>query len=271
MGQDRGPAGGAIGDRSGAGDVRASGSAAAATGGTLILPGVINARGVGRLPWLYRAASLDGMPASGAQELAERGIGLVIDLRDGVERGTAGAGDAHGVRIARVPIYGDEVAGPPRTGSLDGLYRRILDEHGDRVAEAVGLIARSGTPVLVHCTAGKDRTGLIVAVALAATGFGDEEIIADYVLSEAEVRPARAALVADTLAALDLEDAEYDQAVQLHLASPAEAIAGALAHLRSEHGGAAAYLTARGLADDALDRLARLLGGRIDDRASAVR
>ncbi|MFP3381581.1 tyrosine-protein phosphatase, partial [Bacillus sp. SIMBA_069] len=53
--------------------------------------------------------------------------------------------------------------------------------HGTQLATAVRLIADSGEdPVLVHCTAGKDRTGLVVALALLAAGVDREDVVADY-------------------------------------------------------------------------------------------
>jgi protein-tyrosine phosphatase len=68
--------------------------------------------------------------------------------------------------------------------SLDGLYRFVIDERGSYVAAAVRhLCAPGALPALVHCSAGKDRTGLIVALVLAAAGVPDDVIAADYALS----------------------------------------------------------------------------------------
>jgi protein tyrosine/serine phosphatase len=61
----------------------------------------------------------------------------------------------------------------------------MLRTAGPVIAEALALIADpGGGPVLVHCTAGKDRTGVVVALVLGLLGVADDDIVADYALSE---------------------------------------------------------------------------------------
>ena len=71
--------------------------------------------------------------------------------------------------------------------SLDALYRRMVRDRSTAIAEVVGIVARSPGPVLVHCTAGKDRTGVVMAAILAAAGVARADIVADYVETAANM------------------------------------------------------------------------------------
>jgi protein-tyrosine phosphatase len=74
-----------------------------------------------------------------------------------------------------------------RDVTLAELYRSLIDDAGDRVvAAARGVLAAQ--PALVHCTVGKDRTGVVVALMLAAVGVEVDAVVADY------ARPNRAFL-----------------------------------------------------------------------------
>eukprot|EP00048_Salpingoeca_helianthica_P017398 m.237013 g.237013 ORF g.237013 m.237013 type:complete len:473 (+) comp20898_c0_seq1:47-1465(+) len=69
--------------------------------------------------------------------------------------------------------------------TLFDLNKHVLEKFGDRVCKTLKLIANpSRHPVLIHCAHGKDRTGLIAALVLSVAGATDEEIVADYVLSQ---------------------------------------------------------------------------------------
>ena len=63
---------------------------------------------------------------------------------------------------------------------MTGHYLGYLEDRPDQVVAAVRTIASSEGPVLVHCAAGKDRTGVVVALALSAVGVRPEAIVADY-------------------------------------------------------------------------------------------
>lgn len=135
---------------------------------------------------LFRSDALHALTALGRQSIADLGIGLVVDLRrdeETVEDPTV----LPGVKIVRAPIF---AAGQPsgiadRPFSLDAVYDAMVDDHGPQLVAAVTHIARSGrTPVLVHCTAGKDRTGLVVALTLLAAGVHRDDVAADFALTE---------------------------------------------------------------------------------------
>lgn len=214
-------------------------------------------------PWLYRSAALDALTPRGVEQLLAAGVQLVVDLREDGELAApdaAGHAAGHGIAVRRVPIYRTP-DGPPRTGSIEDVYRAVLSDRGPALAEAVAAVATSTGPVLVHCTAGKDRTGLVVALALRAAGLGEEEVVEDYVRSGPEVARHRAGVVATALAALALDEDEERDARRLHLDSPASAIQGALAQVAAR-GGAARYLLDSGLPAADLQLLRERFRGR---------
>lgn len=215
---------------------------------TIGIDGLFNARATSvRMPWLVRTGAPESVSAEGITTLHALGVSVIIDLREPSE---TGASD-HGIPVRSVRIYGAE---PPQTGRLEDVYEALLRERGRALASAVGLIADADGAALVHCTAGKDRTGLVVALARLAAGDSAEHVVADYVVSEPDVRSVREPHALSV--ARDLPAAERDETLRLHLASPREAIEHAL-HVIDEFGGADAYLTRNGLQDDQLAALRR--------------
>jgi protein-tyrosine phosphatase len=198
---------------------------------------------------MARAAALDGVGAGGSAQLAELGITRIVDLREPGERRTP----AHPVPVVAVPLY-NLPDGPPATGSLESIYDFLVQNRGVELTRAVAAIANAPGAVLVHCTAGKDRTGLVIALALLAAGHSDADVVADYALSTGVVRAARIEHVTGLLGALQLAPAAHDDALRLHLDSPAEAMEHALRTL-AELGGAIAYLTRHGLSSAELTAL----------------
>jgi protein-tyrosine phosphatase len=191
--------------------------------------------------WLARAATLDGVRATGSTQLAELGITRIVDLREPGERRTP----AHPVPVVAVPLY-NLPDGPPVTGTLETIYDFLLRNRGPELTRAVAAIATAPGPVLVHCTAGKDRTGLVIALALLAAGHTEADVVADYALSTGVVRAARFEHVTGLLGGLGLAPAAHRDALRLHLDSPAEAMEHALRTL-ADLGGAVDYLTRHGL------------------------
>jgi protein-tyrosine phosphatase len=120
------------------------------------------------------------------------------------------------------------------------------------MAAAIGLLCAPGAlPGLIHCSAGKDRTGLLVALILAAMGVEDDVIAADYALS-------RTYLLAEATAALRQVRASTGLGQRLDLelmGSPPEIILSALAHVRGRAGSVTGYLLGQGLTAAELDAL----------------
>ena len=81
------------------------------------------------------------------------------------------------------------------------LYEDMVERGGPQLVRAVDTVAEHivDGPVLVHCVAGKDRTGLVVALIQAAIGVTPESIVAEYALSDAPTQRRRAAMISAPL------------------------------------------------------------------------
>lgn len=247
----------------------------------LRVPGTSNLRDLGGLPVdggavaagrLYRSDALSELDDDGRAAFASLGISRVVDLRDALEleRQPTVLGPS-GPPIVHVPVYraADPVAILRAAGGagadLDGLYTSMLDASGANLAEAVTAVAEAPVgAVLVHCTAGKDRTGVVIALLLDLLGVPADRIVDDYAATEHNLSGAwaeRMLLRAGELAAAH-GVALSPGLRQILVASPPEAMRGVLRRLR-ELGGAERYLVDSGLAPDVPARLRQ----RFVDRA----
>ncbi len=120
------------------------------------------------------------------------------------------------------------------------------------------LIAESGDDaVLVHCTAGKDRTGLVVALALLAAGVDRAEVVADYALTSANLAGPWADAM---LARMREAGAEIGPDLEeIVTASPAELMEAVIARWDAEWGSPSGYLRAYGFTDADLAALTAAL------------
>ena len=125
----------------------------------------------------------------------------------------------------------------------------------DRVFAGVLRLAAdpANRPLVIHCTAGKDRTGLAVALLLLTLGVPEETVVADYTLSNhafavlaGRMRPEMARLYA-----LGFGEAQ----LQPFLLAEARTLRGALATLRQRYGSVDWYLQRAGLGDDVVAAL----------------
>jgi len=124
---------------------------------------------------------------------------------------------------------------------LLGLNKILVDDGGEGVAAALRVVLAAHLPILVFCTAGKDRTGLISALLLAVAGVDDAAIAADYARSEETYLGGgpEQAWYAERLGLVGLGLEEW-------MASPASVMAGTFAYIRERHGSVPEYLSAIG-------------------------
>ncbi len=179
---------------------------ALAAGRHLGLDGTDNLRDVGGYPthaggsvaWrtLFRSDSLHRLGSHGVAGLAGLDLRTIVDLRADIEveqRPSAVAGLP--ARTVRAPLVRDPTVLPPLAG-LGEEYRYMIDECGDSIGAAVReLCAPGALPALVHCAAGQDRTGVVIALVLAVLGVPDELIGADYSLSLVYLDPDSTAVI----------------------------------------------------------------------------
>ncbi|MDQ4119783.1 MAG: tyrosine-protein phosphatase [Actinomycetota bacterium] len=179
----------------------------------------------------------------------------VVDLRSEAETRGRPHPFADVARVHRVALGAslapDRVATTPAGDrDLTWAYRRLAAEAGSELARIVGLLAHEPGPLLVHCAAGKDRTGLVVATVLAALEVPRERIVADYLRTN-DVLDALWA----RLRAAGVPDPDHDALYGVE-ASALEAV---LDDLDGHDGGVHGYLVAAGTDPADLRRLAERL------------
>jgi protein-tyrosine phosphatase len=222
------------------------------------LTGVFNLRDVGGYPvdsggwvrWrtLFRSDALHQLDPAGVAAVTGLGLRTVIDLRTQPEV-DLGPSPVSG-RVTHISLLPGDLQSPPL--DLEALYRYFVDECGEQIAAAVAeLCGDDAMPALVHCTAGKDRTGVVVALVLAVLGVPDEIIAADYALSAAYLDPARTPVIGQLRAGTGLAD----ELISALLSSPPQLILGVLDTIRERAGSVDGYLRGHGLTDAALGRL----------------
>ena len=244
--------------------------------------GLFNLRDVGGLPTLdggriqpgrlYRSGTPNGMTVPAARRAhSELGIQTVIDLRhpdellDAPSRGPLIA--AHVTRHHISPVSTERskaeqvealnlLLGVAREQQTPERYFIGLQSGGARYAEAAQLLTESTFPVLIHCTAGKDRTGILVGLLLEVAGVPPEEIGLDYEKSNAAI---------DRLIAHSQEFGrnldESREELTARWQCPAERMAEFLGLVREEFGSGRGFFRAHGLSDAELDTVRRRLVG----------
>jgi protein-tyrosine phosphatase len=132
-----------------------------------------------------------------------------------------------------------------RRGAAD-IYVDYLIDRPDSIVDALRLIAETDGATIVHCAAGKDRTGVVVAIALSEIGVDRDAIIADYALTSERIERVLRRLAARRTYAADLED-EHD--FDRHKPRPVT-MERFLDEMDERYGGVAAWLRAHGWTDE---------------------
>jgi protein-tyrosine phosphatase len=170
------------------------------------LEGCFNFRDLGGYPtvdgrWvlperLYRADGPHALTDTDIEKLRTLALATVIDLRTPQEVEDRGCfvallEDVVELHLPMIDVLPDTDELPTWTDPeiVAARYREMLASGEDAVAEALCVLAEDASyPAMFHCSAGKDRTGVLSAVLLGMLGVDDETIVADYALSAAAMQ-----------------------------------------------------------------------------------
>lgn len=201
---------------------------------------------------ILRADNLHHLDPVSCVTLEATGLGLVLDLRNSGETGAEPNPFARHARYRNISLFGAlaPIALAETPFDMAERYRTALDACGDRLAAVLSEIADAPDGlVLFHCTAGKDRTGVVAALILKLAGVADGDVVADYALT------AEAAPLLERLRTRALARGGDPAHVERVLASDAVTMRAMLDHLDVAHGGAVTYLDRHGLDAAARRRL----------------
>jgi protein-tyrosine phosphatase len=220
------------------------------------LPGTHNLRDVGgyatvdgraiRRRTIFRADSLHRLTLPAQRELLAYGVRTVLDLRRDreVSRWPNVFAGSPGVRYARVDLAPLGRVAEISESPLESIYRAILDYRQAEIAQIFQLLSRADSvPVVIHCTAGKDRTGLIVALLLGLAGVDQETIARDYALSSEYLGPSYFDEARERAALANVPWERY----RLNLVCPPHYMRRTLKYLDDRYGGVELYLRTIGL------------------------
>jgi protein-tyrosine phosphatase len=234
----------------------------------LAWPDLLNARDLGGLrsssgetTWrrVVRADNFNKLAPAGVVAMVAYGVRTVIDLRDPRELekfpNPLVAAPPRGVVFASVPLVSDAnweaFKNPAWMKEGYALMARLSHDNIAKVVAAVS-DARPGG-VVVHCHAGKERTGVVAALLLSLAGVPDETVAEDWTVTDEYLQPLYQEWLANetdsTLRAKRLEG----------FVTRAEHILDVLTYVRRTHGSVEEFLLAGGLTADQLDRARRRL------------
>jgi protein tyrosine/serine phosphatase len=234
------------------------------------LDGLVNLRDVGGIPTsdggkiipgrLLRSDNLQTLTAADVDQLLGLGVTDVIDLRSDYEADREGPGPLVGadVRIHQFSLFREWELGVGETkpdgrpevlpeealpwidlepsveldDEVASVYFSYLVDRPDSVLAALRTVAWSPGAALVHCAAGKDRTGTIVALALSVADAERQAIIDDYAASSERVEGVVNRLKASPTYADNLRD----RPLSSHLSLP-ETMISFLRHIDETFGG----------------------------------
>ncbi|KAM5437270.1 hypothetical protein McanMca71_001119 [Microsporum canis] len=243
--------------------------------------GVYNLRDVGgyavspttsvRRNFIYRSAHLSSITPTGAQSLVDDlGVSYIYDFRSEVEIARYPLVDIPGTTCCHVPVFKDQDASPANLalrykdyaaddGSA-GFIRAYKDILGSGAKFAYKVVFehirdQPTEPLLFHCTAGKDRTGVFAALVLRLAGVVDNEVIGkEYELTEAGLKGLREDFIQKLLQHPSVAG-DRDAALRMTSAKAA-AIIGTLEWLDEEYGSVEGYLKKEiGFTDDDIEKI----------------
>ncbi|PGH05945.1 hypothetical protein AJ80_08257 [Polytolypa hystricis UAMH7299] len=230
-----------------------------------------------RRGFLYRSARLSTVTPAGATYIVENlGIKTVYDLRSALESEKSPSYEFPSTTRRHVPVFMDQDASPEglalryvdyasedgaagfmrayreilRGGASGGAYRSMFEHIRDQ----------PDVPLLFHCTAGKDRTGVFAALTLRIAGVKDDDVIGwEYELTERGLAELRAEFVEKLIEKMPAFK-ENPASVDRMLGAKAEAIKAMLAWVDETYGSVEGYMKKEmGFSDECIRTIRRNL------------
>jgi protein tyrosine/serine phosphatase len=191
---------------------------------------------------LYRADSLHRLKGDDWEAFAALGVRSVVDLRRSFEVEEHGrVPEAEGLRYYNPVLEHVEWSEVPHPDGvqherwLADRYLNFLEDGRAGLATSLNVIADpAAAPIVVHCMAGKDRTGVVCALTLSLLGVSDEDIATDYALTETAMASLTEYLRTHNPEAIEGNDHMFD--------SPRAAMLLFLADVRTLHGSVEKYV-----------------------------
>jgi len=224
------------------------------------LGGYACANGVTATAMLFRADTLSALTPGDFATVMSFGLRTVVDLRHDFElQRFRSAFEGHpAVRYLHAPVALPKMEGYGKAavlleGGLGEFYCNMLDASAaafrvlfERLADA------RSYPMVFHCTHGRDRTGMAAALVLAAAGVSQDDIIADFLISNERLQPQMASWREELAAkGVDVDSLDLFELRADHLQA-------AFAHLDRRYGGLQPYLRSTGVGDRQVAAFRRL-------------
>ena len=196
------------------------------------IPGTFNARDLSAHPSqntaiartiAFRAGSLENLNPAGREAIKDLGIKTIFDLRSLKERYEFPTHDIDGVEIIWTPSTLDnettlENQANKQTKERDGpfslvtMYMDMMETHSAAIAVVLKHIAaHPGEPFLFHCTAGRDRTGMLAFLLEDLAGSDVESMNLDFALTRVGIEPEREFLMKKLLNGKELPQEEIEK------------------------------------------------------------
>jgi len=207
---------------------------------------------------VIRSDNISSLNSEGVKAMWEYGVNTVIDLRTQTEATkfpSPFAAPDYGPEYRNLPVIDD--AFMARVNETDGIperYQLMVDHRQKAFGQIFSALAGIEGPAVVHCYAGKDRTGLVAAMALSLAGVHDDAIAADYAETDIHLAERYAEWLASA-------SPERLVSMRDELRCEPEWMLGLLEHIDHTWGGVEPYLAGAGVAPADLVRLKAKLAG----------
>jgi hypothetical protein len=205
---------------------------------------------------VFRSDGLHLLTASDIARLRdELRMGAVVDLRSTAELRVDGRGllEREAIRFHHLPLYDGDRNGHrelPAGTTLSTIYLGLAEVGMSRIKDVIATIAQSAEPIVYHCAAGKDRTGVVSALILGLLDVDDDIIVADYALTQEHIEEIIRRLLADKGYRTMLEALPP---ATMH-AQP-QTMRGFLQGLREQYGSILGYAQAAGISEQTVRQL----------------